>query len=126
MASVLELPAGMLDDESESITGIAVKEMAEECGIIVQSTDFVDLTALAFDTAVRDGHLPMAALAPSGGGCDEMIRYLYLEKEVTVAELHEMQGRLQGLRDEHGECITLTVVPLNDVWKISGDSKAMM
>jgi ADP-sugar diphosphatase len=48
-----------------------------------------------------------------------------LEKKVTQAELVEMKGRLLGLR-EHGEFITLTVVPVEDVWKISGDSKAMM
>lgn len=127
MASLLELPAGMLDDETESVTGIAVKEMAEECGIVVtRSIDFVDLTNMAFcGTAVATGRLPIAALAPSAGGCDEMIRYLYLEKKVTVAELAAMQGRLQGLRD-HGEYISLAVVPMDEVWKISGDSKAIM
>ena len=31
--SALEVPAGMLDDESESVAGVAVKEMEEECGI---------------------------------------------------------------------------------------------
>ena len=125
MASVLELPAGMLDSDAHSVSGIAVQEMEEECGITVCDTDFVDLTELACQEAVALGNLPMAALSPSGGGCDEMLRYLYLEKKVTAAELEEMRGRLHGLR-EHGEYITLEVVPMEDVWKISGDSKAMM
>jgi 8-oxo-dGTP pyrophosphatase MutT (NUDIX family) len=34
--SCLELPAGMIDDENETIAGIAVKEMEEECGIKVK------------------------------------------------------------------------------------------
>lgn len=34
--SCLELPAGMVDDDNESVTGIAVKEMEEECGIKVK------------------------------------------------------------------------------------------
>jgi len=125
MASVLELPAGMLDSDAHSVSGIAVQEMEEECGITVRDTDFVDLTELACQEAVALGNLPMAALSPSGGACDEMLRYLYLEKKVTTAELEEMRGRLHGLR-EHGEYITLEVVPMEDVWKISGDSKAMM
>jgi len=124
MASVLELPAGMLDHGS--VKGIAVAELQEECGITVRGEeDFVDLTELACREAVASGNLPIAALSPSGGACDEMLQYLYLEKKVTVAELEEMQGRLHGLR-EHGEYITLTVVPWDDVWRISGDSKAMM
>jgi hypothetical protein len=34
--SCLEVPAGMLDDESETVAGIAVKEMEEECGIKIK------------------------------------------------------------------------------------------
>jgi ADP-sugar diphosphatase len=34
--SCLEIPAGMIDNENESIAGIAVKEMEEECGIKIK------------------------------------------------------------------------------------------
>jgi 8-oxo-dGTP pyrophosphatase MutT (NUDIX family) len=37
--SILNLPAGMLDEEKETVAGIAVKEMEEECGIEVRSSD---------------------------------------------------------------------------------------
>jgi ADP-sugar diphosphatase len=123
--SVLELPAGMIDDEHESVAGIAVKEMEEECGIVVRPSDLIDLTELALGQVVQNGHLPIAAIAPSGGGCDEFVRFMYLEKKVTIEELNAMRGRLSGLRD-HGEFITLSVVPMEDVWKVSGDSKAIM
>jgi len=125
MASCLELPAGMLDNDAHSVTGIAVQELQEECGITVKDTDFIDLTEIACRDAVAAGNLPIAALSPSGGACDEFLRYLYLEKKVTVAELEEMRGRLHGLR-EHGEYITLTVVPMESVWRVSGDAKAML
>jgi hypothetical protein len=36
-----------------------------------------------------------------------------------------MKGRLSGLR-EHGEFITLSVVPMDQVWRVSADAKAMM
>ena len=123
--SCLEVPAGMVDDETETVAGIAVKEMEEECGIVVTPSQLVDLTALACQEAVQAGHLPIAGIPPSPGGCDEFCRYLYLEKKVTVTELQDMRGRLQGLRD-HGEFITLRVVPIADVWKISSDAKAMI
>ena len=123
--SCLELPAGMMDDETQSVTGIAVQEIREECGIDIDPSSLVDLTDLALQTPVRLGHLPMAAVASSPGGSDAFCRYLYVEKSVAEAELDEMRGRLQGLRD-HGECITLRVVPLDEVWSISGDSKAIM
>jgi ADP-sugar diphosphatase len=125
VASVLELPAGMIDDDNESVAGIAVKEMQEECGIFIQPSDLVDLTELALKDIVQNGGLPIAALPPSAGGCDEFVRYMYLEKKVTMQQLSDMKGRLSGLRD-HGEYITLSVVPLKDVWKVSGDTKAMM
>jgi len=120
-----ELPAGMLDNENETVAGIAVQEMREECGIDVKPTDLVDLTTLACNDAVELGHLPIAGIPPSPGGCDEFIRYMYMEKKVTAAELDEMRGRLAGLR-EHGEKISLRIVPLEDIWRVSGDAKAMM
>jgi ADP-sugar diphosphatase len=117
--STLELPAGMLD--GARVAGAAVQELQEECGIEVRTADLVDLTALA----CQEASLPVAAIPPSPGGCDEFIRCMYLEKKVTRRELQELQGRLTGLRDD-GEYISLRVVPLQDVWKVSGDAKAMM
>ena len=144
-----ELPAGMVDSETETVSGIALQELQQECGIVVDPHGLVDLTELAFgdranaaaSSTKRHGstttcppescslqwpwHLPSAAVPPSPGGCDEVLRLLYLEKTVTAQELTAMQGRLQGLRSE-GEYITLRVVPMDQVWKVSGDAKAMM
>uniref|UniRef100_A0A7S3P4I3 Nudix hydrolase domain-containing protein n=1 Tax=Amphora coffeiformis TaxID=265554 RepID=A0A7S3P4I3_9STRA len=123
--SCLELPAGMMDDDTQSVTGIAVQEIREECGIEIEASSLVDLSDLALQAPVRQGHLPMAAIPHSPGGCDEFCRYLYTEKRVTNAELEAMRGRLQGLRD-HGEHIVLRVVTMDEVWSLSGDAKAMI
>lgn len=123
--STLEIPAGMLDDTSESVTGIAVQEIREECGIDIHASDLVDLTALACEDAVRSGSLPAPSIPPSPGGCDEFVRYMYLEISVTKTELDEMRDKLTGLR-EHGEFISLRVVPMDQLWQVSGDAKAMM
>ncbi|KAF5734454.1 nudix hydrolase 14 chloroplastic-like [Tripterygium wilfordii] len=42
---VLELPAGMLDDENNDIVGTAVREVEEETGINLKLQDMIDLTA---------------------------------------------------------------------------------
>lgn len=123
--SCLELPAGMMDDEKQNVTGIAVQEIREECGIDIRPRELVDLSDLALQTPLKQGNLPMAAVPPSPGGCDEFCRFMYLEKRVSKTELDTMRGRLQGLRD-HGEHITLRVVPLEEAWSISGDAKCMM
>lgn len=117
----LELPAGMMDDDTQTIQGVAVHEMEEECGIVIDASELVDLTRLAFEGCkVGSTGVPL-----SQGGCDERMRFLYLEKHVTQAQLDQMRNRLTGLREE-GEVITLRVVPYDDVWRISADSKAIM
>jgi ADP-sugar diphosphatase len=103
----LELPAGML--EGDCFKGTAVQEIQEECGITLQMSDLVDLT--------QD-----YGLAPSPGGCDEVVQYFYGEKRVTRDQLNSMRDRLTGLLDE-GEAIILKVVPWDDMWKISRDTK---
>lgn len=122
-ASFLELPAGMLDGDG-GVAGIAVQEMKEECGIEVKANELIDLTQLAYEERVSSNQLPVAGVCPSAGGCDEFVQITYLEKKITKTELEAMKGRLSGLRN-HGEIITLRVVPFDEVWKVSADAKAM-
>jgi ADP-sugar diphosphatase len=114
----------MIDSVNDGIKGTASKEMEEECGIKLRPSDLIDLTELACQEAIEAGHLPCAGIPPSPGGSDEFIQYTYVERIVSKADLYRMRGRLAGLR-EHGEYITLRVVPMEDMWKISGDSKAI-
>ena len=111
----------MMDDDTQTIKGTAVKEMEEECGIVIDASELIDLSHLAFSShKVGSTGVPM-----SQGGCDERMRLLYLEKSVTKAQLDQMRDRMTGLREE-GEIITLRVVPYEDVWRVSADSKAIM
>jgi len=104
----LEMPAGMIDDEN--VKYAAVKEMEEECGIILKKSDLICLTS--------------NKMLPSPGGCDEAIELYYFEKKVTVEELKEMEGRLHGKSDE-GEHIQLQVVPFDEAPDRTGDSKLL-
>ena len=122
--SCLEIPAGMIDFEKDTMVGTAIKEVQEECGIHFKASELINLTDIAFADAVMKGHLPYLGVAPSPGGCDEFIGIAYVEKKVTAAQLDAMKGRLAGER-EHGELITLHIVPFDEAWRISGDSKCL-
>lgn len=114
----------MIDSVNDGIVGTAAKEVEEECGIKLRPSELIDLTELGCKAALEARNIPCAGVAPSPGGCDEFLRYLYVERLVTKSDLEAMKGRLSGLREE-GEYITLRVVPLQDLWRISADNKAM-
>lgn len=109
-----EIPAGMLDGDG-NFKSVATRELQEECGFTCNEHDFIDL-----GVSIKGGR----GIFLTPGGSDETIRLLALRKEVTAEELARIQGRLTGLR-EHGELITLKVVPLEELWRIP-DAKAIM
>lgn len=110
----VEIPAGMLDG-SGHFAGVAAKELEEELGLKISSSELTDLSQLA-------GH--SRGFFPSPGGCEETIRLFAFRKAVTKEELTSMNGRCTGLIDE-GEQITLKIVPLDELWKIN-DGKTIV
>ena len=133
--NLLELPAGMLDD-SGNFAGIAAKELAEETGIRLNATDLIDMTALTYEArgrphpeevvakVIRDKSTPLKGMYPSPGGCDEFIRLMLHEKEVTKDELETLQGKLTGCAEE-GEKIVLELVKFEMLWRVTSDAKAL-
>lgn len=129
--SLVELPAGMLDD-SGTFAGGAAHEIAEETGLKVPAADLTNLTELALSgvasssTEEDEGEECLQqGVYPSPGGCDEFISIFLWQKRVPRAQLGEWQGKLTGLRDE-GEKITLMLCPLEDVWRVGArDAKVL-
>lgn len=116
--SFVELPAGMVDD-SGSFAGAAAKEMQEECGLEIHEDQLTCLSELAGAgrAAEEEGDERLAeAMFPSAGGCDEFITIYSHERRIPREQLKEWSGKLTGLRD-HGEKITLKIVPMKDLWK---------
>ncbi|KAL6986119.1 Nudix hydrolase 14, chloroplastic [Sarracenia purpurea var. burkii] len=115
---ILELPAGMLDDDKGDFVGTAVREVEEETGIRLNLEDMVDLTAL-LDSSTG------CRVFPSPGGCDEEISlFLYrgrADKEI-ITQLH---GKETGLR-EHGELIKVHVVAYEKLWRVTADAKTLV
>jgi ADP-sugar diphosphatase len=134
-ANLLELPAGMLDD-SGNFAGIAAKELFEETGIKLKATDLIDMTALTYDPplpqhpdevaakVIRNKSTPLKGMYPSPGGCDEFIRLMLHEREVTRDELDALQGKLTGCAEE-GEKIVLELVRFEMLWRVTSDAKAL-
>ncbi|KAI5655598.1 hypothetical protein M9H77_32785 [Catharanthus roseus] len=115
---ILELPAGMLDDDSGDFLGTAVREVEEETGINLRVEDMIDLTALL-------DPLTGCRAFPSPGGCDEEISLFLYRGSVRKEIITELQGKQTGLRD-HGELIKVHVVPYHNLWRITADAKALM
>ena len=123
--SLIELPAGMLDD-SGTFAGGAAKEIAEETGLTIPAEDLTNLTELALSSHASDDeeHLQQGVY-PSPGGCDEFVPIFLWQKRVPREQLKDWEGKLTGLRD-HGEKITLKLCPLEKVWTVGGrDAKVL-
>ncbi|KAM0834194.1 hypothetical protein ACQ4PT_063775 [Festuca glaucescens] len=114
---ILELPAGMLDDEKGDFVGTAVREVEEETGIKLNLEDMVDLTAL-LDPATG------CKMFPSPGGCDEEMGLFLYRGHVDEETIKGLQGKETGLRD-HGELIKLRVVQYDQLWRSTADAKAL-
>ena len=96
--SILELPAGMLDGD-DSVTGVAIKELEEECGIIIK----------------RENLTQLGRLCPSPGGCDEYVTIFSSELKMGDDEARQLHNKLGGLRD-HGERISVNLVKFEELY----------
>ncbi|KAF9613956.1 hypothetical protein IFM89_014021 [Coptis chinensis] len=115
---ILELPAGMLDDDMGDFVGTAVREVEEETGIKLKMADMVDLTSfLDPSTGCR--------VFPSPGGCDEELSIFLYEGRVDKEVITALHGKETGLR-EHGELIKVRVVPFDKLWRVTADAKVLV
>ncbi|KAK8809502.1 hypothetical protein WA158_000445 [Blastocystis sp. Blastoise] len=110
-----EIPAGTFD--GECFSGVASNELKEEVGLVIQEKDLVDMTALAYKNT-------SPGVYSTPGGNDEYLRLFLYEKEVSPEELRDYQGRCTGV-ETSGEYITVQVVKLNEVWRLSPDAKTL-
>eukprot|EP00246_Nothoceros_aenigmaticus_P014459 TRINITY_DN5495_c0_g1_i1.p1 TRINITY_DN5495_c0_g1~~TRINITY_DN5495_c0_g1_i1.p1 ORF type:complete len:327 (-),score=52.23 TRINITY_DN5495_c0_g1_i1:203-1183(-) len=115
--TILELPAGMLDDDKGDFVGTAAREVEEETGLHITSSDLVNLTDLLEESTGQ-------RMFPSPGGSDEDITLLLYRGTVTKQVLESLHGQETGLRD-HGELIKVHIVPYTRLWRLTADSKAL-
>ncbi|KAL6556333.1 Nudix hydrolase 14, chloroplastic [Orobanche gracilis] len=114
---IVELPAGMLDDDKGDIVGTAVREVEEETGLHLNLDDLVDLTAFLHPSTG-------CKVFPSPGGCDEEISLLLYRGSVDKGIIKQLQERETGIRD-HGELIRVHIIPYRDLWRMTPDAKVL-
>ncbi|KAJ3672482.1 hypothetical protein LUZ60_007203 [Juncus effusus] len=112
---VLELPAGMLDDDKGDFVGTAVREVEEETGLKLKLEDMINLTSFLDENN---------GVFPSPGGCDEDLKFFLYRKKVDEETLKNLQGKETGLRD-HGELIKVHVAPYDSLWRSTSDAKVL-
>jgi ADP-sugar diphosphatase len=100
-----EIPAGMTMGEKTAET--AVREMAEETGMLPGEKNL----------------LPLGSFYPSSGANDEQLTIYAIRQKVTQAQLDQIAGRVAGLAAEH-EQTKVAVVPLEELLK-SEDAKTI-
>ncbi|KAA6364868.1 MAG: nudix hydrolase [Streblomastix strix] len=111
----LEAVAGMLDQDK--VSGAVMKEVEEETGIVVQYQDLIDRTKCAHGEMLQ-GMESMVGLS------DEYLRLYLCRLSVTSDEMKQLEGRITGLRD-HGEYITLKILPWDQIWRETPDAKTL-
>jgi ADP-sugar diphosphatase len=115
-SSMIEIPAGMLDNEG-NFAGVAAKELKEETGIQIKETDLVNMSKLAQSETYP-------GVYSSCGGSDEYNPIFLYQAVVSAEMLADFDGRLTGVAEE-GEMIKLQILPLEQLWRKSPDSKAL-
>lgn len=106
-ASFVEIPAGMMDNEGD-VTGVAIREVAEETGIEVKRTELQSL----------------GSYYSSPGGSDELISLFYLERSVPSTFIKSLESKLTGV-DAH-ERITVRIRKLEEAVKSMNDGKSLL
>jgi ADP-sugar diphosphatase len=112
---MLEIPAGMVDG-SGNLRGVAMKELEEECGLVAQPEELIDLTELAFN-----GKAP--GIFTSEGLCDEILRVFLWRTVMTHENVLALNDKIGG--ESPHEQITLQLVKFGDLWKVTSDAKAL-
>ena len=123
----LEIPAGMIDDNS-TFRGAAANEIREETGLTVHANELQDLTKLALDQieGLDSQEELQIGMYPSPGGCDEFIAIFLWEKILDRQEIESLKGRLSGTRTGESEMITVRILPYEDLWKVGArDAKTL-
>jgi ADP-sugar diphosphatase len=123
----LEIPAGMMDANSNTFAGQAAREIKEETGLTVHEHDLQDLTQLALEGAKRPkNHEPLQyGMYPSPGGLDESIKIFLWEKVMDRQEIESMKGRLKGKRSQ-SEMITIRILAYEELWEVGArDAKTL-
>eukprot|EP00551_Chaetoceros_affinis_P017480 CAMPEP_0203687632 /NCGR_PEP_ID=MMETSP0091-20130426/621_1 /ASSEMBLY_ACC=CAM_ASM_001089 /TAXON_ID=426623 /ORGANISM="Chaetoceros affinis, Strain CCMP159" /LENGTH=248 /DNA_ID=CAMNT_0050557025 /DNA_START=78 /DNA_END=824 /DNA_ORIENTATION=- len=119
--SALELPVAYLDEDKNILVGPQAKEVEEVCGVSMKVSDLINLSQSAYE---NNSIYNASGLCPSLGNSSEFVKILYARKNIKKTQMKIIRKRLSQMREE-GAVMSLRVVPLEDVWKVSADMKVV-
>jgi len=119
--SALELPVGHVDVDGDSVVGREITEVENSTGLTMKLSQLENLSKLAYENC---SIYNASGLCPALGNCSEFVKIMYARKEITKREMASLRTRLSQMREE-GASMTLRVVPLDDLWKVSADMKVV-
>lgn len=123
--SSLSLPEGIADMECGDVSSTVVTLIEDACNVKLNTSTMTNLTEKAFEITGESRSISYNhGICPSSGSCSEFVQIMSINKDITKMELQTMRCQLSELR-EQGNMITLRVVPIADIWKISTDMKVM-
>ncbi|MBN1604291.1 MAG: NUDIX hydrolase [Chitinispirillaceae bacterium] len=96
----IEFPAGMLDDSTDDPTGVAIRELQEETGLVISDNEIFPLNS--------------EPLYSSPGASDEAIYFFGCIKEVSDEQFNGFKGKKCGNSDEK-EYITVDLAPQDEI-----------
>jgi ADP-sugar diphosphatase len=111
--NMAEIPAGMMDKD-DNFFGVAAKELKEETGLVINSSDLEDLTE----------DLGYNVVYPSCGGCDEFMKFFLYRTKMANDKIESLRNKCTGAYEE-GENIKLKVVPFDRMADHSPDMKTL-
>lgn len=119
--SNLELPVGFYDESQEKLIGGDIEMIEEACHISIYTSSLINLSENVNDKNNLQNRLGMCS-AP--GQSAEHVNLMVLRKDITKDELLCMRTQFSSQR-EAGEMVTLRMIPLLDLWKVTSDMKVM-
>ena len=118
--SALELPVGKVDEEEERLLGFEIEEIEEAFGLELNMCDLINLS----DEAYEHNPIRNEGMCPCPGQSGEQVKIMHLRKEISRGHLLMMRSKFSEKREE-GALVSLRVIPLADIWKVSADMKVM-
>ena len=103
-----EACAGCVDSNTGNIKGVALTELQEELGIVVNADDVTSL----------------GSIVPSGGGTYETIELFYLRVFLTESEVQEKINKTFGVEDEKIHLVFTPIQEMDNYLDVIGDVKA--
>jgi hypothetical protein len=125
--NLLEMVAGVLDEDQIKIAEKILKEVQEETGQSFSSNDFFNLSnwqTLHARNSIgyhpEDERTTCSLMSP--GGLDEGITFFCVKKRLPLAEIKAMHGNVAGNSAEHEKTL-VNILPIRDALFVCKDPK---